>query len=102
MNKLITAVVLAAIASVCEGQETVAPIDKTAPAVEHIYTCPDGYELGYLSIGVGNIDTIPNGSGVTETYTHYEPMHVTETRDIMRGGKPVCMKVKPKEAAGGK
>ena len=97
MNKLITAVVLAVIASVCGAQETVAPIDKTVPAVEHVYTCPAGYELGYLSIG--NMDMAHSGGGpaIMETYTHYEPLHVTETRDIMRVGKPVCMKVKPKE-----
>ena len=73
--------------------ETVKPIDKVVPAMEHIYTCPAGYELSYYARG--NAEYTGTEGIFPETYSLYEPMGVTESRDIVRSRPPVCVRKKP-------
>ena len=67
--------------------ETVAPIVTDIPAVDHIYSCPEGYQLAtYMPALLSVASDMPMESA------HYIPMGVISAPDIVRNGAPDCIK----------
>lgn len=93
MRKALFVIALAVPACACFGQvdrsKELKPIVTERPAVEHVYSCPDGYELKTFVKAIPTAVITNAFGGWYEAYTdHYQD---APTKDIVRTGTPTCV-----------